>query len=91
MEATPHRLFGRKTLGAGFVEVVAALGTGVSVIFPSLMIGIDQRIVAERRNAFGELTNGVLLSGSEHLRVSHSKVNNTEVRRFLIQSGSRPH
>jgi hypothetical protein len=28
MEATPHRLFGRKTLGAGLVEVVAALGTG---------------------------------------------------------------
>jgi hypothetical protein len=39
MEATPHRRFGRKTLGAGFVEVVAALGMGVSVILPSLMIG----------------------------------------------------
>jgi hypothetical protein len=33
MEATPHRLFGRKTLGAGFVEVVAALGTGESITY----------------------------------------------------------
>jgi hypothetical protein len=49
MEATPHRRFGRETLGAGFVEVVAALGTGVSVILPSLMVGIDQRIVTAQR------------------------------------------
>jgi len=54
MEARSHRRFGRKTLGAGFVEVVAALGTGVSVILPSLMIGIDQSIVAEPRKTFGE-------------------------------------
>gem|GEM_PF-5811777 len=67
MEATPHRLFGRKTLGSGFVEVVAALGTGVSVIFPSLMIGIDQRIVAERLKTFGEAINDVLLCAGEHL------------------------
>src|SRR3984893_13059509 len=53
-KAPAHRRFGRKTLGADFVEVVAALGTGVSVILPSLMIGIDQRIVAERRKTFGE-------------------------------------
>jgi len=31
MEATPHRRFGRKTLGAGFVDVVAALGSGIPV------------------------------------------------------------
>jgi hypothetical protein len=37
-KAILHRFFGRKTLSAGFVEVVAALGTGVSVILPSLMI-----------------------------------------------------
>jgi hypothetical protein len=91
MEATPHRRFGRKTLGAGFVEVVAALGTGVSVIFPSLMIGVDQRIVAERRNAFGELIDGVLLCGSEHFESLSFEGNNTEVCRFLIQSGSRPY
>src|SRR6202030_1793476 len=60
-KAPAHRRFGRKTLGADFVEVVAALGTGVSVILPSLMIGIDQRIVAERRKTFGEAINGVLL------------------------------
>jgi hypothetical protein len=41
MEARSHRLFGRKTLCSGFIEVVAALGTGVSVILPSLMIGIE--------------------------------------------------
>jgi hypothetical protein len=91
MEATPHRLFGRKTLGAGFVEVVAALGTGVSVIFPSLMIGIDQRIIAERRNAFGELIDGVLLCGSEHFERLSLGDNVTELCRFLIQSGSRPY
>ena len=33
-------------------RVVAALGAGVSVIFPGLMIGIDQRIVAERLKSF---------------------------------------
>jgi hypothetical protein len=69
MEARSHRRFGRKTLGSGFIEVIAALGTGVSVILPSLMIGIDQRIVAERRETFGELIDGVLLCGSEQLRV----------------------
>jgi hypothetical protein len=68
-KAPAHRRFGRKTLGADFVEVVAALGTGVSVILPSLMIGIDQRIVAERRKTFGEAINGVLLYGSEHFGV----------------------
>jgi hypothetical protein len=58
MEATPHRLFGRKTLGAGLVEVVAALSTGVSVILPSLMIGVDQGIVGERHKTFGEAVKG---------------------------------
>jgi hypothetical protein len=65
-EAIPHRGFGRKTLGAGFVDDVAALGFGVSVIFPSLMMGIDQGIVSERRQTFGEAINGALLCGSEH-------------------------
>jgi hypothetical protein len=36
------------------------------VIFPSLMIGIDQGIVSERRNTFGKFINGMLLCGSEH-------------------------
>ena len=67
MEARSHRCFGHKTLGAGFVEVVAALGTGVSVILPSLMIGIDQRIVAERGQTFGEPIEGVLLCAGEHV------------------------
>jgi hypothetical protein len=58
-----HRRFGHKTLGAGFAEVIAALGTGVSVILPSLMIGIDQRIIAEGRQTFGELVDGALLRG----------------------------
>lgn len=67
MEARSHRRFGRKTLGAGFVEVVAALGTGVPVILPSLMIGIDQGIVGERQQTFGEASERVLLCGGEHL------------------------
>jgi hypothetical protein len=33
-EAIAYRGFGRETLGIGFVDDVAALGTGVSVIFP---------------------------------------------------------
>ena len=61
-----HRRFGRQTLGAGFAKVVAALGTGVSVILPSLMMGIDQRIIAERCETFGEAIDGALLGSSEH-------------------------
>src|ERR1700720_4559488 len=66
-KATLHRLLGRETLGASFVEV-AVLGTGVSVILPSLMIGIDQGIVGERQQTFGEAVEGVLLYGREHFR-----------------------
>ena len=66
-EAIPHRLFGRKTFRAGLADIVATLGTGFSVILPNLMMGIDQSIVSERRKTFGELIDGVLLCGSEHL------------------------
>jgi hypothetical protein len=65
-EAIPHRFFGRKTLCAGLYQVVAALGNGSSVIFSSLMVGIDQSIVVEGRQTFGELVEGVLLCGGEH-------------------------
>jgi len=65
-ETIPHRLFGRKTLRVGLAEVVAALGTGCSIIFPSLMIGIDPSIFSESRKTFGELIDGVLLYGSQH-------------------------
>ena len=37
----PHRGFSCKTLGVGFVDYIATLDAGVSVIFPSLMMGID--------------------------------------------------
>ena len=62
-KAIPHRLFGRKTLRVGLAEVAAVIGKGSSVIFPSLMIGIDQSIVSERWKTFGELIDGVLLNG----------------------------
>ncbi len=65
-KALPHRRFGRETLRAGFVEVVAALGAGVPVILPSLMIGIDQGIVGERQKTFGEAVKSVLLDRGEH-------------------------
>jgi hypothetical protein len=39
------------------------------VIFPSLMISIDQRIVAERRQTFGEAINGLLLCTVEDFEV----------------------
>ena len=65
-KATPHRLLGRETLGASFVEVIAALGSGVSVILPCLMIGIDQGIVGERQETFGEAGEGAPLHKSEH-------------------------
>jgi hypothetical protein len=61
-----HRLLGREPFSASFVEVVAALGSGVSVILPSLMIGIDQGIVGECQQTFGEAVEGVLLYGSEY-------------------------
>jgi hypothetical protein len=75
MEACSHRRFGRETLGAGFVDVVAVLGTGVSVILPSLMIGIDQRIIAERGQTFGEPIEGVPLREGEHVRESFLEAN----------------
>ena len=77
-----HRLFGRKTLCIGLAEIVAVLGAGLCVIFPSLMIGIDQSIVSERRNTLGELINGVLLCGSEHFESLSLGDNVTEVCRF---------
>jgi hypothetical protein len=49
-------------------EVVAALGSNFSVIFPSLMTGIEQSIVSERRKTFGELIDRVLLCGSGHVK-----------------------
>jgi hypothetical protein len=52
------------------------------VIFPSLMIGIDQSIVSERRNTFGEFINGVLLCGSEHFESLSLGDNVTEVYRL---------
>src|ERR1700720_3644894 len=81
-EAILHRLFGRKTLCIGLADIVAALGTGFCVIFPSLMIGIDQGIVSEHRNTFGESINGVLLCGSEHFESLSLGDNVTEVYRF---------
>jgi hypothetical protein len=90
-EAIPHRLFGRKIHRVGLAEVVfAALGTGCSVIFPSLMIGIDQSIVSERRKTFGELIDGVLLCGREHLKhpflggISTQGDNVTEVSIWML-------
>jgi hypothetical protein len=52
------------------------------VIFPSLMIGIDQGIVSERRNTFGKFINGMLLCGSEHFESLSLGDNVTEVYRF---------
>jgi hypothetical protein len=95
-EAIPHRLFGRETLCVGLAEIVAAFGTGFSVIFPSLMIGIDQSIVAERRKTFGELIDRVPLYGSEHFEspyVSGILLSGgvLQLLDFKAQSGSRPY
>jgi hypothetical protein len=40
-KAVSHRHFGRETLGEGFADVVTALGLGISVVLPSLMMGVD--------------------------------------------------
>jgi hypothetical protein len=37
------------------------------VVFRSLMISIDQRIITERQEAFSEPIGGVLLYAGEHL------------------------
>ena len=78
-KAPAHRRFGHKTLGADFVEVVAALGTGVSVILPSLMIGVDQGIVGEHKT-FGEAVKGVLLYEGRSLSPLSSVMPNTSAR-----------
>jgi hypothetical protein len=94
-EAIPHRIFSRKTPCVRLVEIVTALGTGFSVIFPSLMIGIDQSIVAERRKTFGELIDGVLLCGTEHFESPYLRgillegVTSLKPLDFEVQSGSR--
>jgi hypothetical protein len=90
-ESILHRLFGRKTLCIGLAEIVAALGTGFCVIFPSLMIGIDQIVVSERRNTFCELINGVLLCGSEHFASLSPAIMSLKFVDFEVQSGSRPY
>ena len=66
-EAISHRLFGRKCLPVGFAEVVATLSLSCPEIIRSLMISIDYGIVAEREQTLGELIDGVLLCGGEHL------------------------
>ena len=65
-QSAPASPFWYQTFGAGFAKIVVVLGTGVPVILASLMIGIDQSIVAERRQTFGEAVDGALLCGGEH-------------------------
>ena len=65
-EALSHRRFGRYPLGVGFAKIVTALGPGVSVMLPSRMIGVDQSIITERGQTFGESINRALLAGGEH-------------------------
>jgi hypothetical protein len=67
-EAIPHRFFARKFLLASINDVVAALRLSCSVVFRSLMIRIDQRIITERQETFSEPIGGVLLCASESCR-----------------------
>jgi len=64
---------------------------GCSVIFPSLMIGIDQSIVSQRWKTFGELIDGVLLCGSEHFASLSPAIMSLKFVDFEVQSGSRPY
>jgi hypothetical protein len=66
-EPISHHLFGREPLRVGFAEVVATLGPSGSMIISSLMIAIDQSVIAECEKAFGESIDGVLLCWGEHL------------------------
>ena len=61
-----HRLFGRMCLSVGFAEVIATLSPSCSEIFHSLMICIDQSVIAEREKTLGESIDGMPLCG-EHL------------------------
>ena len=58
-----HRLFGRKCLSVGFAEVIATLSPSCSEIFHSLMICIDQSVIAEREKTLGESIDGMPLCG----------------------------
>jgi len=64
-----HRLLGRSHLRIGFAEVVASLDLSCSVVFRSLMIGIDQAIITERQETFGEPMGRVLLCAGEYFVV----------------------
>jgi hypothetical protein len=66
-EPISHRLFGRKRLCVGFAEVIATLSPGCSEIFHSLMICIDQSVIAEREKTLGKSIDGMPLCGGEHL------------------------
>ena len=43
------------------------------MVFRSLMIRIDQRIITERQETFSELIDGVLLCGSKHFERPYSE------------------
>jgi hypothetical protein len=66
-EPITHCLFGRKRLRVGFAEVVATFDPSCPMIIRSLMIGIDQGVIAECEETFGESIDGVLLCDAEHL------------------------
>src|ERR1700739_3523225 len=65
-ETSLHLLLGPNHLRIGFAEVVASLDLSCSVVFRSLMIGIDQGIITESQETFGEPIRAVLLCAGEH-------------------------
>ena len=68
-KAALHRLSGRETLGTSFVEVVAVLGTGVSVILPD-----DRHRSRNRRRAkFSGVKAAIALCGDSRLLAKRSR------------------
>jgi hypothetical protein len=92
----PHRFFARTRLLASINDVVAALRLSCSVVFRSLMIRIDQRIITERQETFSELIDGVLLCGGEHFERPYLSgillvITSLKPLDFEVQSGSHPY
>jgi hypothetical protein len=66
-EPISHRLLDRECLCVGFAEVLATLSPSCSEIFDSLMICIDQSVIAEREKTLDESIDGMPLCDGEHL------------------------
>jgi hypothetical protein len=94
-KSDPASPVARKHLPIGIDDVIAALGLSCFVVFRSLMISIDQRIIAERQETFSEPIGGMLLCAGKRLwgsflggQISRSKMSDKETVEVRLAMGS---